>query len=109
MRSYLSRRDLLIGLTIALFLPELGFAGGYPTDSRATDLSNELGPLLSVGDLQLGDDDYVGVSLPFNFPFCGTNYNMVYVCSNGFLSFVSGSRLGRLPTTVPNYFTLNYN
>ncbi len=38
-----------------------------------------------------GDDQYAGVSLPFNFNFYGTNYSTAYVSSNGFLSFGSGS------------------
>ena len=41
-------------------------------------------------DLGLGDDDFVEVPLPFTFPFCATNYNSVFVGSNGFLTFGSG-------------------
>jgi hypothetical protein len=40
-------------------------------------------------DLDLGDDDYELVSLPFPFPFCGQSYTSVYVGSNGFVTFGS--------------------
>jgi hypothetical protein len=41
-------------------------------------------------DLGLSDDDFVQVPLPFTFPFCATDYNSVFVGSNGFLTFGSG-------------------
>ncbi len=37
-------------------------------------------------DLGLGDDDYVYLSLPFDFPFYGQPLDGVYVSSNGFVS-----------------------
>ncbi|MCG8607809.1 hypothetical protein MJD09_22845, partial [bacterium] len=35
----------------------------------------------------LGDDDFEERPLPFDFPFCGTDYGSVFVGSNGFLTF----------------------
>jgi len=40
-------------------------------------------------ELFLGDDDYVALSLPFNFPFYNNTFSTVYVSSNGWLSFVN--------------------
>lgn len=41
-------------------------------------------------DLGLGDDDYVEVSLPFSFEFCGVDYTSVFVNSNGSVTFGAG-------------------
>ncbi len=38
--------------------------------------------------LVLGDDDLVRIALPFSFPFFGTDYDSLTICSNGWLSFV---------------------
>ncbi len=38
----------------------------------------------------LGDDNCVPVTLPFNFTFYGLTYDIVQVCSNGFLKFTEG-------------------
>jgi beta propeller repeat protein len=37
--------------------------------------------------LNLGDDDYTEVALPFNFSFYGEEYNSVKISSNGYLTF----------------------
>ncbi len=37
------------------------------------------------------DDNYWQLTLPWEFNFYGTEYSSVYVCSNGFLNFGSGS------------------
>ncbi|AFZ37704.1 Carbohydrate binding family 6 [Stanieria cyanosphaera PCC 7437] len=42
----------------------------------------------SVGTkLNLGDDDYAEVALPFNFSFYGEEYNSIKISSNGYLTF----------------------
>ena len=38
----------------------------------------------------VGDDDYVEVTLPFDFLFYGTLYNTIYICSNGYAAFGGG-------------------
>ncbi len=43
------------------------------------------------GSLDLGDDDFVEVPLPFAFEFCGTSWNSVFVGSNGFVTFGAGN------------------
>ncbi len=48
-----------------------------------------------------GDDQSKQLSLPFTFKFYGVDYNSVYVCSNGFLSFTSNSSAYR-PQSLPN-------
>jgi Zn-dependent metalloprotease len=48
-----------------------------------------------------GDDQTKLFSLPFTFKFYGKNYNSVYVCTNGFLSFTSNSNKYR-PDPIPN-------
>ena len=40
--------------------------------------------------LVLFDDDFAKVGLPFAFPYCGTDYNSVFVGSNGFVTFGAG-------------------
>jgi len=40
--------------------------------------------------IPLGDDDFAEVALPFAFPFCGHEYNSVFVGSNGFLTLGAG-------------------
>jgi subtilisin family serine protease len=37
-----------------------------------------------------GDDAYGTYTLPFSFPFYGTNYNTIYVGSNGYITFDQG-------------------
>ncbi|UCC79271.1 MAG: hypothetical protein JSW64_13495, partial [Candidatus Zixiibacteriota bacterium] len=38
-----------------------------------------------------GEDGYVNVTIGFSFPFYENNYSSVFVCSNGILTFGSGS------------------
>jgi len=47
------------------------------------------------------DDQSVRIDLPFTFTFYGQQYNSVFVCSNGFLSFTSRSTLYN-PQQIPS-------
>jgi hypothetical protein len=38
-----------------------------------------------------GDDSFTSVSLPFSFSLYGTSYSTGYVCTNGYVSFTSGT------------------
>ncbi len=48
--------------------------------------------IIAIGEAVdgLGDDNCVAVDIPFNFVFYGLTYNIVNVCSNGFLKFSEG-------------------
>ncbi|MEN3044672.1 MAG: nidogen-like domain-containing protein [Candidatus Hydrothermales bacterium] len=48
-----------------------------------------------------GDDQTLQFSLPFSFPFYGKNYNSIYICTNGFMSFTSNSNK-YTPDQIPN-------
>jgi hypothetical protein len=51
-------------------------------------------PSYIEGDTPLalsGDDSFTSVSLPFSFALYGTSYTTGYVCTNGYVSFTSGS------------------
>ena len=43
-----------------------------------------------ANNLNLGDDTFVQVALPFPFEFYGTTYNDIFVSDNGLLTFGSG-------------------
>lgn len=48
----------------------------------------------SPTSIALGDDQFSSaITLPFTFTYYGTNYNSVYICSNGFINF-SATALG---------------
>lgn len=58
-------------------------AAGAPV-TGVNVIFNGFGP----GDpIPLGDDDFVQVSLPFTFSYCGLEYNAVFINANGSLSF----------------------
>jgi subtilisin family serine protease len=48
-----------------------------------------------------GDDTQHTVTLPFAFPFYGTNYSSVKVSSNGYLVFGSSAATSFIPTPIP--------
>jgi len=52
--------------------------------------------------LYLSDDDNASISVGFSFPFYLTNYGTVYVGSNGFLSFGSGSNTYTNQCSLPS-------
>ena len=61
-------------------------AAGVPA-TGVDVIFNAIGP----GDpIPLGDDDSEQISLPFTFSYCGTDYNSVFINSNGSLTFGSG-------------------
>ena len=66
------------------FTPKSG--GGYTVGVGALDFNASLGT-----DLGLGDDSFVSQALSFTFPFFGMNRTSVFVNSNGYLTFGSGS------------------
>jgi CSLREA domain-containing protein len=56
--------------------------------------------------LTLGDDDFTQVSLPFPFTFYGETHTALFVGSNGYITFGSGST-SRFETEFPNPGTPN--
>jgi len=51
--------------------------------------------LISDGNVPVsGDDDIVGITLPFSFTFYGITYNDVYISTNGFISFDASANHG---------------
>ena len=53
-----------------------------------------------------GDDSFTSVSLPFGFSLYGTTYNTAYVCTNGYVNFLTGNCIftnSSIPSTgAPN-------
>ncbi len=41
--------------------------------------------------LYLSDDGYQQIALPFTFKYYNQNFNQIYICANGLLSFLEGS------------------
>jgi len=62
---------------------------GVPTNGT-TGLTN-----LFTGD---SDDTFVQVNLPFNIQFLGSTYNVLFVGTNGYISFGTGT--GQIPTAL---------
>ncbi|MDD5259987.1 MAG: T9SS type A sorting domain-containing protein [bacterium] len=90
-----------------------GLYGNYTTASDGILISAGTNPTYTIGTTPYSwittstatginkDDESKIFMLPFTFKFYGINYNQIYVCSNGFLSFVSNSRV-HVPVTIPN-------
>lgn len=57
--------------------------------------------------LNLSDDDFELIELPFSFPFYEESKTSVYVSSNGFLTFSSNGASSLSNTTLPNSNTPN--
>jgi hypothetical protein len=53
----------------------------------ATSGSPVIADIVFNDQLNLVDDDFVEVPLPFTFPFCGRTFDSVFVASNGYLTF----------------------
>jgi len=50
-----------------------------------------------------GDETNTGpISLPFTFPFYGTNHTSLRVCTNGFISFTNTGSFWNPPSSLPN-------
>lgn len=62
-------------------------AGAY----NESDLGSSQFSAVGTAQGWRGDDSSWSYALPFAFPFYGTNYTSVWVCSNGFLDFTSSS------------------
>ncbi|MGB3092167.1 MAG: hypothetical protein WBC42_03020, partial [Candidatus Zixiibacteriota bacterium] len=64
--------------------------GGVPAPEpgEADVVSPESTETVAGTSLELGDDDWFYLPLPFKFPFYGGKYNRVAVSSNGTISFV---------------------
>jgi len=84
-------------------------SGGPDTYDYTWEDSNEAnGPAYNWIDivnsgtaLSLSDDSYQFVTLPFAFPFYGTEYTSVYITSNGYLAF-DAHTVAYLNVSIPN-------
>jgi beta propeller repeat protein len=94
--GFYSFTDLNFGNYTVAEIPQPRWEQTYPVavDYQWSD-SNQPGgstfdwvDISNVGtQLNLGDDDYAEVALPFNFSFYGQEYNSVKISSNGYLTF----------------------
>ncbi|MEM8934346.1 MAG: carboxypeptidase-like regulatory domain-containing protein, partial [Acidobacteriota bacterium] len=87
--------------------PEEYWNGALESSDSATDDPQDSTPIvLSAGQvfqadiflnapppgaIDLGDDDFAALPLPFDFEICGQEFNTVFVNSNGNLTFGAGS------------------
>ncbi|MGC9780046.1 MAG: S8 family serine peptidase [Candidatus Heimdallarchaeota archaeon] len=55
--------------------------------------------------LQLSDDDYEAVSLPFSFEFYDQSFNTLYVSSNGWMSFVNTYPVDYVNVSFPSSYS----
>lgn len=67
---------------------------GYPTYYNSSTISNTLNGItgLTLSAIQSNYDDYnIGITMPFTVSFLGLTYSTVYVGSNSYLTFGTGS------------------
>lgn len=77
--------DTNLALAVTTF-PDIGFTGaGEGTGRYVLNVSKYKGTVLAAGD-----DTSTPVNLGFNFPYQGSNWNSVFVNSNGNLTFGAG-------------------
>lgn len=80
-----------------------GGAGGIASGNSAVpipyDTNGSSLPVVYSGTL---DDGFVTVNLPFSVSFLGNNYSTVYVNSNGYITFNSGSGSFSFSNSSPN-------
>ncbi len=88
--------DLRLAVAVTTF-PDFDFTGdGVGSGRYVLQINTYQGTVLAAGD-----DTSTPLNLGFNFPFNGTNYNSVFVNSNGNLTFGAGST--DFSETVPEF------
>lgn len=93
----------------------IGVDPTYPAElGETSNISNRASNILGIASLSLivdnnTDDNFVAINLPFPVKFFGGDYSTVFVCSNSFMTFGTGS--GNLSTsaTTPPYPTIHIN
>lgn len=98
--NYLSLSEVELRETLGVTPPSI--RGSVSLTSRT---SNVLGPaalpLIVNGS---ADDSFVGVTLPFNVNFFTGPHNKIYICSNGYITFGTGTSVyGGLSAVTPGY------
>lgn len=98
------------------------FGGGSSTAPSNTATATTLDPpppyacgtsgdgwidISGAADLNLSDDAYTSVSLPFSFPFYGEAFTSIQVGSNGLAGFGGGAVTAYSNTAIPNVNTPN--
>lgn len=91
---------LLLSSFLIAFLPTTcaAWTGSDSFGYTARDSAEPNGPTYFFEDisglgtnLSLADDGSSSISLPFTFRFYGINYSSIYVCNNGFISFIDST------------------
>ena len=87
-KSFLGKCSFIlpVGLFILLFSLPVGAQTNYSMDVMPPSYI-EANTVLPLG----GDDEYLGIPLPFPFTFYGIVYNGAYVSTNGYLNFIGGN------------------
>jgi hypothetical protein len=81
---------------VLLILIHVAAPTGYAQTYTATSIPVSFSDITATGTaLGLSDDSISGaIPLPFAFNFYGTNYNSVYISSNGFITFLDSQSNG---------------